>query len=422
MSLWFHVRPRVGCGAALVLALALGALRPHPCAAATPEQAQQTCRQQLKLLAEALGNYRQDHNGSFPDQLRQLLPRYVVDPTLLQCPAALEQGRAGPADPGLIEPGVRDPSVVGYTWEMSPEDPKDWVGRSLGMSFARFKQLQRRSLVGEYVPVIRCSHHGRDYCLNLTVDGTIYESGKYWECKFVDRIPVVRLDPRLVEQADKLMSELLRPRPAGATEAMVDLRRWCNARFEDPWVNCDPEMEKIQPNQLPGSEIITNRGIAFDAAGIIQVNGKLIQVNGNLNPGGDWKGFPELVYPKAVKSIAIKRAFRVMHVLGAVQFEDPQGTAVATVEIHRTGSTEKWTWRYGVDVLNYRFTPGKSESQLESSVVGWTGRFVHEAQGQRPRLFHLRFETAQPEVVANDLDFLAGEGVSSAFITAITLE
>lgn len=403
---------------ALLLALPMVGLPLGECAGAAAEDAKQECRHKLQLLAEALGSYRQDHNGDFPVWLGDLYPRYVSIAELLQCPAALQDGVAGAANPNLIVPGEPDPMVVGYTWEMSQKDPPFWDRKSAGMSFAQFKELQGRSLVGKDVPVIRCSHHGEGHVLNLRVDGTIYESGEYWECNFVDQLSGLRLAPLLVDRADRPMSALLRPRPAGATDVMLDLRPWCNARFEDPWVNGEPEKEQIQPDRELGGGVITSQGIAFDAAGIIQLNGK-------LDLRGEWHGFDRLVYPTAVKSITIKRAFRVMHVLGAVQFEDPPGTAVGTVEFHRTGSSpEKWSWRYGVDVLNYRFVPGASEPRLESTVVAWTGGFVDPEvqQKQKPRLFHLRFVTEKPKVVVDHLDFLAGEGVSSPFIAAITFE
>jgi hypothetical protein len=399
------------------LVLVLAGLWPYSCTAAALPEATQKCRQQLKLLAEALGNYRQDHQGAFPASLGELHPGYLRDLSLLRCPAAYEHGTAGTANPHLLVPGEPDGRVVGYTWELTRKDPDFWDGKSAGMSFAQFKELQRKSLVGKDVPIIRCSHHGDGHILNLTVDGTIYESGDYWECNFVDQIPAIRLSPGLVERADQPMSALLRPRPAGATDAMLDLRPWCNARFEDPWVMGKPQMEQIQPDLELSRGVIKNRGIIFDAAGIIQLNGR-------FNPSGGWQGFDVPMYPKALKSITIKRSFRVIHVLGAVQFEDPPGTNVGTVEIHRTGSRpERWGWRYGVDVLNYRFVRGTSEPRLESTVVAWTGSFVHpEAQMQKPRLFHLRFVTAEPEVVVDHLDFLAGDGVSSPFIAAITLE
>jgi len=413
------VTRRTGCGFALAVGLFLTGIRPHLCGAATPEEATQTCRQQLRFLAEALGNYRQDHNGAFPIRLGDLSGDYVSEPTMLQCPEALEQGKAGTADEHFVDPSKRDGRVVGYTWERSPEDQEGWDRTRWGMSFAKFKDLQYQSLVGKYVPVIRCSHHGKGHVLNLTVAGTIYESGEYWECCFVDQLSYVRSSPLLVAQADRPMSALVRPRPAWATEAMLDLRSWYNARFEDPWVNGEPEMERLRPDQELGSGVITNRGVAFDAAGIIQLNGK-------VGTNGTWDAYDRLAYPKAVRSININRAFRVMHVLGGVQFADPRGVGVATIQIYRTGSLpETWSWRYGVDVLNYRFTPGQAEPRLESAAVAWTGEFAGlEAQERRekPRLFHLRYVTANPDTVVDHLDFLAGEGVSSPFIVAITLE
>ncbi len=417
MNVPWHGTLRGGCGLVLAGSLVLIGLRPCAGAAASAEEATQKCRQQLKLLAEALGNYRQDHQGAFPATLGELQGKYVSDPDCFKCPAAEKHGTAGPANPNLVAPGGTDPIVVGYTWEMAAKDPEFWDRSSAGMSFARFKELQRRSLVGKDVPIIRCSHHGEDQVLNLREDGTIYESGEYWECNFVDRLSGLRLAPRLVALADKPISALVPPRPAGAVPSMLDLRPWYNARFQDPWVSDEPEKEQLRPDPELDGGLITHGSMVFDAVGIIQLSGK-------LEPKGKWFGFYRRVYPSAVKSISVKRSFRLLHVLGAVQFDSPPGTSVGTVEIHRADAApEKWTWRYGVDVLNYRFVPGAPEPRLEATTVAWTGAFAHkDAQGEKPRLFHLRFVTAHPEAVVDHLDFLAGEGVSSPFIVAITLE
>ena len=420
MRLWLQVKRSALSCATLLLALVSAGFPLGQCAGADAEDAKLKCQQQLKLLAEALGNYRQDHAGAFPDELGDLLRRYVSSEYQLECPAANLRGTPGPANTNLISPGDQDRmgGVVGYTWEMSRKDPNFWEGRNVGMSFARFKELQRRSLVGKHVPIIRCSHHGDGHVLNLREDGTIYESGEYWEYNFVDQIPVVRLGPRRVGAANQPMSALVTPRPAGATEAMLNLRPWYNARFEDPWVMDDPKKEQIEPDRVLNGGVITNRGIVFDAAGIIQINGKICPVDG-------WQGFSSPSYPRAVKSITVKRPFRVLHVLGAVQFHDDPGTSVGVVEIHRTGvSPEKWVWRYGRDVLDYRFAVGTAEPRLESTVVAWAGGFVDPEvrKKERPQLFHLRFETAQPGLAVDHLDFLAGDGFSSPFIVGITFE
>jgi hypothetical protein len=407
-----------GWGIVLVLGLVATGLSRESHAAATSGEHEEDCRRQLYLIAEAIASYRQDHGGSFPARLGELWPRYVSDARVFCCPAAMARGRGGPANPSLIVPGEPDGQVIGYTWELSLEDPNFWDRAGYDMTFARFKELQMRSLVGRFLPVVRCSHHGEDRFLNLTVDGTIYESGEYWECNFVDRLSGVRLAPQLVGWADRPMSELVRPRPADAVDSMLDLRPWYNARFEDPWVHCNVGEETLRPGSALEQGVITSLGIRFDAAGIIQLNGLIDR------SGGEGGGFNRLVYPKAVNSIPVRRSFRVLHVLGAVLFEDAMGTPVGRIRLHRNGSgVEEWVWRYGEDVLRYRFALGAAERALGTPVVAWTGEFAHpEGRGWRARLFHMRYETTDPGVPVDHLDFLAGDGVSSAFVAAISFE
>lgn len=388
------------------------------CRGADAEGLAMNCRRQMLLMGDALAAYRQDHGGSFPLQLGDLIPGYLTDPGVLKCPAALEKGKAGVATLNFIDPCSKDGRVIGYTWEMCQDDPDFWEGQGYNVKFAKFKELQRRSLIGEWVPVVRCGHHGADHHLNLTASGKLYESGEYWECNFADTLPGPRLAPELVEQANLPMSALVRPRSTGATSAMLDLRPWYNARFEDPWIMVEHWEEQTDFARYLTNGFIVSQGIAFDAAGIVQLNGK-------ITAQGGWAGFTRLKYPTAVRSITVNKPFRVMHVLGAVLFEDPVETIVARIELHRDGSHPKsvWVWRYGLDTLTYRFVPSAAEPRLSSTAVAWQGGFLNpQDRGQKPRLFHLRFVNPEPEAIVSRADFFTGDGHSAPFISSITLE
>lgn len=380
-----------------------------------------TCLKQLRLLSEGLAAYRASHDGVFPADLGALFPDFVSDPQVLRCPEAVKKGIPGPRIQGFLDPSASDNRVIGYTWEMPERNPAFWEGLGLGMTFRRFKELQHQSLVGDQVPIIRCSHHGEHQVLNLTVNGRIYESGNYWEGNFVTTLPGPRLAPELVEMANRPMRELVRPRSIGLTPDQLDLRAHYNARFEDPWTMAESEIAQYELTDFPdrlGRGPLVSRGVSFDAVGIIQLNGR-------LHPRGGWFGFDRPMYPEAAPPIPVNQRFRYLHVLGAVLFEDPPGTVICTVDVRRSGHSEKstWNWRYGEDVLTYRFLPERGEPALETSPTALVGRFLREPEGgHRPRLFHLRWENPLPELEVTELNIRAGEGVSSPFMVAITLE
>ncbi len=376
------------------------------------------CRQRLHIMGQAVAVYRHDHDGQFPKALGALFPRYLSNALVLKCPAALRSGESGPANPGLVSPSGNDGRVVGYNWEMSLDDPSLWAGQTIQMSFYEFKRLQLESLVGKNVPIIRCTHHGPERVLNLTSNGQIYESGDdYWECNFVDVISGSRLAPELVRMAHLPMSELVRPRPPNATDAMPDLRSHYNARFEDPWIHADMGEEWPDFAKALNDGLLTSRGINFDPAGMIQLNGMIVSNERN--------GYTRLTYPTNVPPIEVKRAFRVMHVLGGVVFESPANSIVGRIEFYRGDGSRlaTWEWKYGADVEEVIYRVTREQLPSEKLHVAWIGETgAGPSSGKRARLFHLHYVNPEPDTVVSEIRFLPGDTASSPFIAAITLQ
>ena len=370
-------------------------------------------------MGEALAAYRQNHQGFFPPELGDLIvEKMLSDPNSLKCPAAIAAGLGSVRNPNQVtDPGAADGKVFGYNYEISQKDTA-WEGAGYGFSLYRFKQLQMKSLVGQYMPVVRCSHHGPDRRLNLAVDGSIYESGLYWESSFVDILPGSRLAPELVAMSHLPMAQLVRPRSNQATPAMLDLRPWYNARFEDPWVHSETGQELTSFTLDLTAGLFASQTIQFEPAGIVQLNGK---VGGE----GEFRGYNRLMYPTNVAAIRIGRTFKVMHVLGGVVHRSPANTIVARLQFVAEGIRPPrfWEWRYGTDVSQLSFGPSDRQNESELATVAWTGDFEKEREfGRRAQLFHLRFVNPEPDQVVTQINFGAGDGVSSPFIAAITLE
>ena len=106
------VRPFVLCLLSSVLFTAH--LRAAPDA---PDDKMRQCAAQLTTIHNALAAYEKDH-GRLPDQLSDLLPKYLPDPNLLHCPA-------DPAPEGTPGRGFahRDPKLpASYTYEFSADE------------------------------------------------------------------------------------------------------------------------------------------------------------------------------------------------------------------------------------------------------------------------------------------------------------
>ena len=375
------------------------------------------CRQQLRQIGDAVAAYRQDHKGEFPPALGKLFGSYLTDSSVLQCPAARKVGDVGPSNPNLLELSGNDGQVVGYTWEMSWEDPMLWEGK---IPFREFRKLQLQSPLGRHVPIVRCTHHpetGDNSVLNLTVDGRIYKSGEYWEANFVETLPGTRLTSELVHLAGIPMAQLVRPRPKIATDAMIDLRERYNARFEDPWVHSHRGEEWTSFLQVLRDGMLTSRGVLFEAAGIIQLNGKIV-------PDGH-DGYTRLMYPTNAAPIEVNRRCQVLHVLGGVVFTSEPGSVVARLELLGEGahSLAIWEWKYGIDVARVNYLQGEKPPAGDGVRIAWSGELKHgSGEGRQIRLFHLRFVNSGPDVLVSQIRFSSGNAPSAPFITAITVE
>jgi len=380
----------------------------------------QRCRQNLKLIGDALAVYRQSHQGEFPRELGDLVAEsWLTDPNHLKCPATDVTGQSQVPPERFPVPGEGDGRVVGYNYELS-RSPTYWEGNSYEFSFYRFKQLQRNSLAGGNMPIVRCLHEVGEESrwLNLAADGSVYESGLYWESEFVDILPGPRLAPELVKWGHLPMRQLVRPRPQGATAAMLDLRSYYNARFDDPWINADKGEELISFILDLREGLYRSDQTVFEPAGIIQLNGRIVT-------SGDSLGYERLMYPTHTPSIRLGRAFKLMHVLGGVLFESPADTVVARLRFFQEDRQPAalWEWRYGVDVNSLGYNRGDEDDLGENAHVAWVGQFERKQKsGSQARMFHLQFVHPHPDQPVSHFEFHAGDGVSSPFIAAITLE
>jgi hypothetical protein len=156
------------------------------------------CSAHLRALHRALAAYERDHHR-LPDQLSDLVPKYLADRKLLLCPVDPTAGEPGPIPAEMYGPFAHRESrlATSYYYEFSADKSRgihpqlgpfpetDLPGESWGSW--RHANNRQGTFYGDRVPVLRCFHHqslDRDEdenVLNLTIGGQVYRSGIRWE-------------------------------------------------------------------------------------------------------------------------------------------------------------------------------------------------------------------------------------------------
>jgi hypothetical protein len=137
----------------------------HAGAAGVEEEKAETLTM-MRRVGEALMAYKND-NGRYPDELSDLVPRFLPDAAALISPTEKRTGRHG--DNGHIDPKFRTSFCYEFT------------SRKFNRSALSFRELKERQMeeFGPVVPLLRCFLYER--VVNLSVSGDIFESALYWE-------------------------------------------------------------------------------------------------------------------------------------------------------------------------------------------------------------------------------------------------
>lgn len=375
------------------------------------------CRHQLRVIHEAI-TYYVEANDTLPPELGDLVGDYI-QPGMLLCPAAKTSGETGVDNQGLIVSSKEDGRLWGYKYEFSlngdfnTNDSRDRV-----FNWLQFKRKQFASNARDWVPLVRCDKHGdalsdrkHDH-LNLSITGKVYSSPIYWEYMYPEIIPSPYLSPDLIEFSEKPLVEYMVPRSLQASMEMVDLRPYCNAMLEHPWIfgGWGQEMDGFSAKYTDGFLRIGD--IAFDVPGLIQVQGSMVD--------DPHKGYTYNAYPEAKMDILIDARFSVIHVLGGVLFSTEPGEVAAVMDLvsdddEVVGAIK---WEYGKDVVSI-FSEGRNTSNFQ---LIWRETVRHQEKQMDARLFHMRFANPAPDVHISKIHFRAGDSPASPFIAGLTWE
>ncbi|MGI8601951.1 MAG: hypothetical protein ACR2OZ_03020 [Verrucomicrobiales bacterium] len=363
------------------------------------------CERNLKLIFDAVDRFVKKR-GDYPEHLGKLVSEGFIDPSVLICPLLQSSGHLQIPKPELINNISKD-SLTLYVWEYS-EAQSPFPNTTM----RDFKERQRKTGVGDWVPMVRCHAHSEN--LNLSFGGAVYSSSVYWERLFRHLCPFPYLGSSLLFARRPPHTAHL-PRRAPDTDArLLDLTAAYNALIEDDWMSVEPGDGATDfIKQLGPAWIWKHDGVPFDVRGAVQLGGKNVTLNLGEPPNR-----PEY-YPPSIPSIPVDQEASTAHLLAGVIYEAPANSEVAKLRsIFSDGSVEELSLVFGQHVWHQ--APNSSHSPSPESTLAW--RRASPASNDAPHaIYHVRWNLKRPGRLLKQLEFSSSESSSCPFLLAVTL-
>jgi WD40 repeat protein/tRNA A-37 threonylcarbamoyl transferase component Bud32 len=266
----------------------------------------------------------------------------------------------------------------------APEDPWLWYGR------ARLLEGEERlpEAVDAYKRAVDASNAAN--ANSNFVNRALFRRSRLLE----------KLDRLSESRTDYLRAMKLPTRDGKASDSLIDLSLYYNARLDHPR---NPQARHDHFGQMTtGVQRLAE--VDFDVRGVVQLSSKHLI------------GY----YPPKVEGIRISRPAKRLHFLHATKWNDPAGTHVATFVIHyASGPPRSVPIVCGRDVCNWwSVTPVPTHA-----TVAWTGtNATATANRHTLRLFKMTWENPEPDREIRALDFRSEGKESAPFLIAITAE
>ena len=363
------------------------------------------CVRNLKIIYEAIQNYRADHKD-IPNWLSDLVPQYINDANFLTCPACKRTGE--------IESGaLADPKIpCSYLYEFCPLQLGKIDAPSHPAKTRREWKQRQMGLVGSIVPIVRCRHHA--VVLNLAFDGRIYESPPSWEVLLTNLLDVAELQPARIFAADSNANAgeksappapTYPPRDPQAKPGLIDLTAYYNAALTESWQG----NEKNDLASLP-TGVQNLAGVDYDVRGIVQV--------GSIERAAER-------FPARIDRIKIQQKCARLHFLHSAGFGSvtDEGQQVGSYIVHFATNRMQLEIPiiYGPDVRNWHRLAGEQPST--DSNLAWQGTNALSADSHDLiRLFTTTWVNLVPGVEIESIDFVSSMGKVAPFLIAITVE
>ena len=334
-----------------------------------------TCKARLRLLNDAINAWRRKY-GDFPMKLGDLLRRGIIaDAHVLICPGAEREVSFKAVEKGILTSTESDPAAT-YEYELSNDAKMNplLVEGLDDKSRRAWKKALLTTAIKQSVPIVRCERHART--LNLTAEGTIYESGGIWEYDFVELLPEIYAMPFLAQTRAPSIHNYVAARPTGLDASCLDLKDAANALPGDPWLDgfdIGDSLKDFPPST--GAPFKTADGILYDCRYLVQVCGK----TGSERSWRYRETFGGPSYPQKARPITFKagRGDRA-HVLQACAYPTQVGSNVGEIVISTADGAEsqRTPLVYGENTLVWRagsFAEGSQPKAVWKGVTGSSG-------------------------------------------------
>jgi hypothetical protein len=193
------------------------------------------------------------------------------------------------------------------------------------------------------------------------------------------------------------------PRSPQASLDLVDLSEYYTSSLDDNWF-CHAGHDL---RDLPKG-VQEFGGVTFDVRGLIQLAAsKSLEVTG-------------VVFPEAVKGIAVDRTGQRLHFLQACFWSTDEGAKLGDYVIHYAdGQTKTAPILYGRNIMDWWVRP--EGGQLAEAEVVWRGSNpATRSMGLTTALSKYTWENPLPEVEISTIDFISDLIEAGPFLVAIT--
>ncbi len=195
------------------------------------------------------------------------------------------------------------------------------------------------------------------------------------------------------------------PRSAQASPDLVDLSEHYTSSLDDNWFcHAGHDLRDVP------RDVQVFGGVAFDVRGLVQLAAsKSLEITG-------------VVFPEAVKGIAVNRTGRRLHFLQACFWNEAEGAKLGEYVIHyANGQTRTAPILYGQNIMDWWVRP--EGGQLTEAVTVWRGSNpATRSMGLTTHLIKYTWENPLPEVGISTIDFVSDLIEASPFLVAITVE
>jgi len=360
----------------------------------TPPGDVDQCRSNLAAVSKAIDHYRHQ-NHRFPKELRDLVPKYLPNPSYLKCPI----DRQGLSQESVL-PSSKPVAAGAYVYEFEPGPLTNGLAQGLSITLQSWRQLQMGK-IGSQLPIVRCTNHVRP--LSLSFGGEIRESGPEWESDFASVVhpDEMRLDFLLAEYVH-LRVVRIPARDSSLPLELVDLASYYNGS-PTGW------MEAVEDKGL--ADFMTNLtivdGISFDVRGVIQLGSKHFAM----------PGWPAMVTNITLGLNCEGLAFLHGTVNGAGEDE-----VVGHYVIHfEDSSTNVLPITYGLHLLAWKESDLENIKSWETRQKDHTSGKISVIQKGGTRLYVFYWTNPHPNLRIQYIDFVSAMTQSSPFLAAVSV-